>query len=85
MLKNELAVQESWFGFWAPERTPADVVGRLHAAVVRGLAQPGVRERFEATGKSVVASESPQAFAAFVRSENRKWAEIIKLAGVSVA
>jgi tripartite-type tricarboxylate transporter receptor subunit TctC len=85
VLHNDLAVQESWFGFWAPARTPADVVGKLHAAIVKGLAQPGVRERFEATGNSVVPSDSPQAFAAFVRSENRKWADIIKLAGVSVA
>jgi hypothetical protein len=28
-------------------------------------------------------SDSPQAFAAFIRSENRKWADIVKLTGVS--
>ena len=36
VLKNELAVQESWFGFWAPARTPPDVVAKLHAAVTQG-------------------------------------------------
>lgn len=79
VLKNELAVQESWFGYWAPANTPADVVGRLHAAISKGLADPAVKAKFEAAGNVVATSESPQAFAAFVRSENRKWAEIVKL------
>lgn len=79
VLKNDLAVQESWFGYWAPANTPADVVGKLHAAISKGLADPAVKAKFEAAGNVVASSESPQAFAAFVRSENRKWAEIVKL------
>lgn len=79
VLKNELAVQESWFGYWAPANTPADVVGKLHAAISKGLADPAVKAKFEAAGNVVASSDSPQAFAAFVRSENRKWAEIVKL------
>jgi len=42
-----------------------------------------VKTQFESTGNSTAANESPQAFAAFVRSENRKWAEIVKLTGVT--
>lgn len=79
VLKNDLAVQESWFGYWAPANTPADVVGKLHAAISKGLADPAVKAKFEAAGNVVATSESPQAFAAFVRSENRKWADIVKL------
>lgn len=79
VLKNDLAVQESWFGYWAPANTPADVVGKLHAAISKGLADPAVKAKFEAAGNVVASSDSPQAFAAFVRSENRKWAEIVKL------
>lgn len=79
VLKNDLAVQESWFGYWAPANTPADIVGKLHAAISKGLADPAVKAKFEAAGNVVATSESPQAFAAFVRSENRKWAEIVKL------
>lgn len=85
VLKNELAVQESWFGFWAPARTPADVVARLHAAANKVLADPAVRAQFDASGNTAAVTESPQAFAAFVRSENRKWAEIIKLTGVTAS
>lgn len=79
VLKNDLAVQESWFGYWAPANTPADVVARLHGAISKGLADPAVKAKFEAAGNVVATSESPQAFAAFVRGENRKWAEIVKL------
>jgi tripartite-type tricarboxylate transporter receptor subunit TctC len=83
VLKNELAVQESWFGFWAPANTPQDVVGKLHTAISKVLAEPAVRTQFEAAGNVAAISESPQAFAAFVRAEQRKWADIIKLTGVT--
>lgn len=82
-LRNELAVQESWFGFWAPAKTPPDVVARLHAAVSKVLADPAVKAQFESSGNTVAANESPQAFAAFVRAENRKWADIVKLTGAT--
>ncbi len=81
-LRNELAVQESWFGIWAPARTPPEVVAKLHAALSRALQDPAVRASFESGGSSAASSDSPQGFANFVRSENRKWAEIVKLTGV---
>ena len=83
VLKSELAVQESWFGFWAPAKTPADVVARLHAAVNKVLAEPAVKTLFEAGGNTAAITASPQVFATFVRSENRKWAEIIKVTGIT--
>jgi tripartite-type tricarboxylate transporter receptor subunit TctC len=83
VMKNELAVQESWFGLWAPAKTPADVIARLHGAVSKALADASVRDAFEAGGGSISSSISPQAFATFVQTENRKWAEIVKLTGVS--
>ena len=83
VLRNDLAVQESWFGFWAPAKTPAVVVARLHAAANKALADPTVRANFEATGNTVTTSDSPQAFASFVQSENKKWAEVVKLVGLT--
>ncbi|RZL88035.1 MAG: tripartite tricarboxylate transporter substrate binding protein [Variovorax sp.] len=84
-LKNELAIQESWFGMWAPVKTPPEIVATLNAAVRKTAGTPAIQAAFEAAGNEAAASESPQAFAAFVRSENRKWAEIVKLAGVTAA
>ena len=83
VLNNELAVQESWFGLWAPAKTPPAVLDTLNPAVRKVAAQPALRASFEAVGNEATASASPQAFADFVRSENRKWAEIIQLAGIT--
>lgn len=83
VLHNELAVQESWFGFWAPAHVPADVVAHLHAAANKVLQRPDVESIFAATGTVAAITPSPQAFASFVRAENRKWANIIKLTGVT--
>lgn len=83
VLRNELAVQESWFGFWAPARTSPEVVARLHAAATRVLLDPAVKAQFESSGNTAAATDTPQAFATFVRNENRKWADIIKLTGIT--
>ena len=78
-MKNDLLVQESWFGVWAPAGTPPAVVRRLFAATVKALSDPELRRQFQATGGSTAPSASPEEFAAFVKSENLKWAEILKL------
>jgi tripartite-type tricarboxylate transporter receptor subunit TctC len=79
VLKDELYVQESWFGPWAPAKTPATALRALHAVSVKALADPALRQQFEVAGAAAAPSASPEAFAAFVRSENAKWAQIVKL------
>ena len=78
-MMNDLLVQESWFGVWAPTRTPPDVIRAIFAAMVKALADPELQKQFQATGGSVAASQSPDAFAAFVKREYAKWGEIVKL------
>ena len=78
-MKNDLLVQESWFGVWAPAGTPPAVVRKLFAATVKALADPELQKQFQATGGSAAPSQSPEAFAAFVKRENAKWGEIVKL------
>ena len=80
-LKKDLYVQESWFGMWAPAKTPSTVLKAMHAQAIKALGDPKLREQFESQGAAVTTSESPEAFARFVKSENTKWAEIIKLTG----
>jgi len=79
LTRNELLVQDSWFGMWAPLGTPADVVRRLHAAAVKALADPELKQQLENGGGSATPSASPAAFAAFMKSETAKWAKIVKL------
>jgi tripartite-type tricarboxylate transporter receptor subunit TctC len=85
ILHSDLAIQEFWFGFWLPRKSPAAAVDTLFEATTAALKDATVKRMFEAAGTRVVQSASPQADAAFVRSEYRKWAEIIKLTGVSVS
>jgi tripartite-type tricarboxylate transporter receptor subunit TctC len=50
---------------------------------VRILALPDMRERLQGLGADPVGN-TPQAFAAFIKSEHAKWARVIKQAGVKV-
>ena len=70
-----------WFGMLAPAATPKDVVGKLHAEVVRILKLPDVAERIAAQGGEIVGN-TPAEFAAFIAAESAKYAKIIREAGV---
>jgi len=83
LLHSDLAVQEFWFGFWLPRKSPAEAVDKLFGATATALKDPAVKSLFEATGNRVIRSDSPQAHAAFVRSEYRKWSDIVKLTGIT--
>ena len=73
----------TWYGIVVPAGTPAAVVSRLNAELVKALATREVGERFAAQG---VAPESttPQAFKAFLNNEVRRWAPVIKASGMKV-
>ena len=72
----------TWFGVLAPAGLPRDIVTRLHTNVVRAVNDAGVRKRFIDDGADPSPSASPEAFAALIRSEVRKWATVIKDAGI---
>ncbi len=72
-----------WFGWVAPVATPKAIVDRLNREIVRILALPDMRERLQGLGADPVGN-TPQAFAAFIKSEHAKWARVIKQAGVKV-
>jgi len=73
-----------WFGLFAPKGTPAEVIGKLNAAMVAALADPKVRARLADFGLDVASREqqTPAGLAAFEKSEIDKWWPIIKAAGI---
>jgi len=73
----------TWFGVFAPGGTPRDLVQRLHDEFVKALADPAVREAMTKLGAEPVGS-TPAQFAAYIRSEARKYAEVIKASGARV-
>jgi tripartite-type tricarboxylate transporter receptor subunit TctC len=72
-----------WFGAVAPAGTPAPIISRLNAEMAAALAVPEARERMLAAGVEPL-SDTPEEFAAFIRAENRKWAQVIKSAKIKV-
>ena len=72
-----------WFGTVAPAATPPEIIRRLNAEIRNALSAPEVKERALAAGAEPF-SNSPQEFAAFIREEAKKWAEVIKAAGVKL-
>lgn len=70
-----------WYGLMAPANTPKDIVAKLNKAVVFALQDSGVRERFQASGADPVGN-TPEEFAALVRSDMAKWAKVVKAAGI---
>jgi tripartite-type tricarboxylate transporter receptor subunit TctC len=74
----------SWYGLWAPARTPANIIGKLNAAVGVALADPGVRARLADLGLEISPrdQQTPEALAALQKAEIEKWWPIIKAAGI---
>ena len=71
----------TWWGLLAPAKTPRPIVDRLAAAMRKATAVPAVKERV-ATGGNVAQSNSPQEFAAMIKSEVGRYRELAAAAGV---
>jgi tripartite-type tricarboxylate transporter receptor subunit TctC len=72
---------QSWQAVAGPRGLPADVKGRLHAAIVAGLADPAVRQRLLDLGFEIVAN-TPEQFAAFQAAEYARWQQLITSRGI---
>jgi tripartite-type tricarboxylate transporter receptor subunit TctC len=70
-----------WFGTVAPAATPRPIVNRLNAEIRAALAAPQIRERALAAGTEPL-TNTPDEFAAMIREETKKWAEVIKAGGI---
>jgi tripartite-type tricarboxylate transporter receptor subunit TctC len=73
--------ESTWNGLLAPARTPPAIIRKLNNELGELLKMPAVRERFTAEGAEPVAT-SPEAFAAIISSEVKKWAAVIREAGI---
>jgi tripartite-type tricarboxylate transporter receptor subunit TctC len=71
----------SWFGLLAPAATPAPVVARLNAEMVKVLAREDVKSTLGAQGLNV-SSSSPEQFAAHIKSEIARFTRIARTAGI---
>ncbi len=73
----------TWFGLFAPARTPDAVLDRLHGAVQEALADDGVKRLWREQGAKVE-PESRADFARFVARDTARWTAIAKAANVQL-
>jgi tripartite-type tricarboxylate transporter receptor subunit TctC len=66
----------SWGGVFAPAGTPRDIVTKLNDEVVKALASPDVRKRFDDLGL-VPKSSKPQEFGDFLIAEMTRWKGVL--------
>ncbi|WP_454672782.1 Bug family tripartite tricarboxylate transporter substrate binding protein [Achromobacter pestifer] len=71
----------TWYGMWAPAQTPPDLIARLYLVVSDVLAQPGVRARL-ADAQAMPVGDAPDHFDAYCRTEAKRYADIVRLAGI---
>jgi len=74
---------DNFTGLVGPAGMPLDAVARVHAAAVKALATPQVRERFASLGVQPV-GDTPEQFGALIREDLARWSRVIKSAGVKV-
>jgi tripartite-type tricarboxylate transporter receptor subunit TctC len=72
----------SWFGLLAPAATPAPVIARLNASILKALADPEVKKKLAEQGAEPH-GEKPEQFAEFIRSETAKWGKTVKVSGAT--
>jgi tripartite-type tricarboxylate transporter receptor subunit TctC len=75
---------ENWYGMVAAANTPPAIVAILNKAAVEATKDPEVVSKLADQGATLI-GDTPEHFRAYIASEIKKWAEVIKDAGVPVS
>lgn len=75
-----------WHAIWVPRGTPKDVIAKINGAITHALADSATRQKLANIGQEIFPPDrqSPEALAAFHRSEIAKWWPIIKAEGINL-
>ena len=72
----------NWYGISAAAGTPPSIIQRMNRALREALQDPNLRTRFQEIGL-VPISNTPEEFAAFIKSDREKWRIIVQTSGAS--
>ena len=72
-----------WYGWIAPSGTPAAIVSKLNAELVRALRSPDVAKRMADDG-AVVVGNTPEQFGQLIAAEIPRWRKVVKDLGIRV-
>ena len=70
----------NWYGVFVPAGTSKDIVTRLNAELVKILQMPDVKSKLLESGIEALHS-TPEQFAAYIQSETKRWAKVVKDSG----
>ncbi|MDA7416867.1 tripartite tricarboxylate transporter substrate binding protein [Xenophilus arseniciresistens] len=74
----------SWYGLFAPAKTPPAIVKRLNEAVNQALKDPAVVQRMRELNFTDLPVETPEQFAATIRQDLNDWGSLVKAVGLSL-
>jgi len=72
-----------WQGVLAPAGTPQAIIDRLSQDIAKGLAAPDLKNRLSAQGTEP-AYLPPAEFRAYIAGEEKRWAEVIRSAKITL-
>ena len=73
----------AWAGAIVPAGVPKAIIARLNAELNKALATPSVRDKLPEMGLEIVGG-TPEQYAAHIKSEAVKWADVVKRSGAKV-
>ena len=73
----------AWYGFFAPAKTPKEIIAKLNADALKAMKQPEWQKVLADAGSENV-GESPEQFATFIKGEAAKWAKVVKDSGATI-
>jgi tripartite-type tricarboxylate transporter receptor subunit TctC len=73
----------NWFGLLAPRHTPPAIVEKLHQTIASSVRGADVKTRLAQDGANAIGG-TPQEFKDLIRTEIKRWADVIKLSGARV-
>jgi tripartite-type tricarboxylate transporter receptor subunit TctC len=75
---------QAWLGLFTAAGVPAAVLSRLHGEINRLLASSDMRDRVRKVGALEPFISTPEEFAALIRAEYLKYAEVVKAVGAKI-
>ncbi|SFD40249.1 Tripartite-type tricarboxylate transporter, receptor component TctC [Massilia yuzhufengensis] len=73
----------AWYGFFAPAKTPKDVLAKINAEAIKVMKGPEFQKVLHDTGSDFV-GDTPENFGKFVKSESERWSKVVKQSGATV-
>jgi tripartite-type tricarboxylate transporter receptor subunit TctC len=74
---------QAWYGLVAPAKTPKDIIDKLHAAAVKAVNNPAVKEKLAAQGADPVGN-TPAEFSAQIKVEFEKMKNVVTKKGIKL-